>query len=809
MMNAFLQDLRYAARNLRTSPGWNAIVVLTLGLGIGAVVAIFSVARGVLIERLPYREPERLVRIGHVSRESVNPGASFSPQDFEDLQAAAPGLSSVAAWSYDPSQSAKTLTGGGEPERVATAEVSGSFFDTLGREPLVGRGLTRDDDRAGRNLVAVLSERLWKRHFGGDRAIVGRPVTLSGQPFTVVGVMPADFELPAAEVDLWLPLSTVTEDMVPHRREVRWMNVLGRLAPDATETSTRAGLDAFFERLARQYPDSNAGFEKASVVSLEDSVTGDVRKPIWILLGAVSLVLLIGCVNVANLLLARAAGRRREIGIRAALGASRGRLIGQLLTESVLLSLTGGLLGLLLARWGIDALAAAVERSVPRASAIRMDPAIVAFAVGLSILTGVGFGLLPAIRGSRLNLHQALEGFGSRGGTQDRTGTALRRSLVVGEMTLAVALLVGSGLLLRSFWRLTHGDPGFRADSVLTVSIVVPDDLYAQEKDGPYRDAMLANLRAIPGVLAAGGSKTLPLRGGGEHYKFAVDARPDMKPFAPDGGVTIVMPGYFSALRIPILRGRAFDQTDMDTARPVLIVNRSLARSLWGDADPIGKTLSIGDTHFDVVGLAGDVRIEGLDRRPPAAVYVPEARFPRGTMKVFLRTDGDPTALAPAVRAAIHRVDPNQPITALVPLTDVVWSTVARPRFLTELVGLFGAAALLLAAVGVYGVISFSVARRTREIGLRMALGADRAAVRRLVVGEGMRLAVAGLAIGIPTALVASRTLRSLLFEIPPGDPVTLAGVVALLAMVAFAACAIPARRASLLDPQAALREDA
>jgi putative ABC transport system permease protein len=372
-----------------------------------------------------------------------------------------------------------------------------------------------------------------------------------------------------------------------------------------------------------------------------------------------------------------------------------------------------------------------------------------------------------------------------------------------------VALLVGSGLLLRSFWRLTHGDPGFRADSVLTVSIAVPDDVYAEEKDGPYRDAMMASLRTVPGVVAAGASKTLPLRGGGEPYRFTVEDRPDLKAFVPDGGVTIVMPGYFSALRIPILRGREFDWTDMETSRPVVLVNRSLARTLWGDADPIGKGLSIGETRFDVIGLAGDVRLEGLERRPPAAVYVPESRFPRGTMKVFLRTAGDPTALAGAVRAAIRRVDPNQPITGLAPLTDVVGSTVARPRFLTQLVGVFAVSALLLAAVGVYGVISFSVARRTREIGLRMALGADRASVRRLVVGEGMRLAAAGLAVGLPAALVLSRALRTLLFEVPPGDPLTLGAVTVLLSGVALAACALPAIRASRLDPQAALRVDA
>jgi predicted permease len=634
-------------------------------------------------------------------------------------------------------------------------------------------------------------------------------VVLSKQPFTVVGVMPAEFELPASEVDLWLPLSTVGEDAVPHRRDVRWLSVVGRLAPGATPSSARAALDALFTRLARRYPESNAGFEHASIVPLATSLTGDVRQPIWVLLGAVSVVLLIGCVNVANLLLARSTSRRREIGIRSALGASRGRLVRQLLTESVVLSLAGGLAGLLLARWGIDALAAAAGGRLPRAGAIRMDAPIALFALGISVVTGIAFGLVPALRGSRLGLKAALEGEGARGATADRAGLALRRALVVGEITLAVALLVGSGLLLRSFWRLTHQDPGFRPDSVLTVSIAVPDDVYAQEKDGPYRDAMMASLRTVPGVVAAGAAKTLPLRGGGEPYKFTAEGRPDLAAFAPDGGVTIVMPGYFAALRIPIVRGRDFDQSDMDTSRPVLIVNRSLARMLWGDADPIGRHMAIGDTRFDVVGLAGDVRLEGLERRPPTAIYVPEARFPRGTMKVFLRTKGDPGAIAGGVRAAIRRVDPNQPITGLAPLTSVVRDTVARPLFLAQLVGLFAASALLLAAVGVYGVISFSVARRTREIGLRMALGADAASVRRLVIVEGMRLAGTGLAIGVPVAVALSRALRSLLFEVPPGDPVTVVSVAVLLGAVALAACAIPAIRASRLDPQAALRVDA
>lgn len=808
-MGTLLQDLRYAARGLWKNPGWNAIVIATLGLGIGAVVAIFSVARGVLIEPLPYREPERLVRIGHVRPDGAKPGRSFSPQDFEDLRIASPGLEAAAAWSYDPNQTASTLTGGREAERVPTAAVSGGFFETVGRAPLVGRGFRAEDDRPGGNRVALLSERLWRRRFAADPGIAGRPLVLDGQPYTVLGVMPADFELPASEVDVWIPLSTVGDDAVPHKREVRWLQVVGRLSRGATPETVRAGLDALFGRLARQYPESNAGFDRSSVVPLPAMLTGDVRKPIWVLFGAVSVVLLIGCVNVANLLLVRSASRRREIGIRSALGASRARIARQLLTESLALSLAGGALGLLLARWSIDALASAAAARLPHATAIRMDSGIVGFALALSALTGIAFGLLPAIRGSRGGLRAALEGAGGRGGTMDRGGLALRRGLVVAEIALAVALLAGSGLLLRSFWRLTHADAGLRADSVLTVQLTVPNEVYAAEKDGPYRDAMVAALRALPGVAAAGASKTLPLHGGGEAYRFFVEGRPDLKEFTPEGGATIVMPGYFSALGIPILRGRSFDQSDMDASRPVLLVNRALSRMLWGDADPIGRGLVFGTTRLEVIGMAGDVRQDGLERRPPPMVYVPMARFPRGTFKVFLRTSGDPMALATAARAAVRRVDPNQAIAGLEPLNAVVGETVARPRFLAQLVGVFAGAALLLAAVGVYGVISFSVAGRTREIGLRMALGADRSSVGRLVVAEGMRLAAAGLAIGIPASWILSRSLRSLLFEVPPGDPATLAAVAVLLSTVAFAACAIPARRAARMDPQEALRMEA
>jgi len=809
-MKTLLDDLRYARRGFVKNPGFTALILATLALGIGAVIAIFSIANGVLLRPLPFRDPDRLVRIGHVRPDTVVARPTFSPQDVEDLKVAHPGLASVSAWTYFPGLSNASLTGAGEPERLPAAAVDGAFFETLGMPAAEGRLLTPDDDRDGKNHVAVLSSSLWKRRFNGDRSIIGRPLVLDGTPFEVVGVMPPGFEFPAAEVDVWMPLSNLGEDSTPHKREIRWLDVVGRLAPGAALPQAKAGIEALYVRLARQYPDSNTGFEHALVVPLTTALTGDVRKPIALLLGAVSLVLLIGCVNVANLLLARASVRRREIGIRAALGAGHGRLIRQLLTESLLLSVTGGLLGLLLARWGIDGLMAFSGGHVPRASAIRMDSGIVLFALFLSVATGVAFGLLPALSAARGSLRGALESSGGRGGSDSRGALTLRRGLVVGEITLAVALLVGAGLLLRSFWRLTHADPGLRAESVLTLSVVVPSDLYNAEKDGPYRAQMLAALRALPGVVAAGFSKTLPLHGGGEPYPVGVEGRPDLAEYKAPGGAIIVSPGYFAALGIPILRGRDFTDSDLETGKEVMLVNRALAHALWGDAEPIGKGLIFGKSkeRLEVIGVVGDVRQEGLGQTPFATMYVPMSIFPRGSLKFYLRTHGDPRALAASARAAIHRLDPDQAISGMRPLTEVVAETVAGPRFLTVLVGAFGAAALLLAAIGVYGVISFSVARRTREIGVRIALGADRAAVRRLVIREGMALAGTGLALGLVAALALSRVLSSLLFETRTHDPLTLAAVAGLLLLVALLACAIPARRAANLDPQEALRTE-
>ncbi|HEX5759970.1 MAG TPA: ABC transporter permease [Thermoanaerobaculia bacterium] len=810
-MESWINDLRYGLRTLAKSLGFTLVALLTLGLGIGANAAIFSVVQGVLLRPLPYQEPERLVRVFHAHAEQGVMDGSFSPQDFDDLRRELlrddGAWERLGAWFFVPGHSTMTLTGQGEPRRLEAAMVSADFFPILGVQAARGRTLLPEENVSGRDRAVVLSHRFWRRAFAADPRIVGGALRLEGERFTVAGVMPPSFQFPAREVDLWAPISLIGEDDIPHLRGLRWMQVAGRLRPGATLASAGAQTDALLGRLAIAYPDTNEGWGAARLLPLQEALVGDVRPALVVLLAAVAGVLLIACANLANLLLARAATRGRELAVRAALGAGRRRLLRQLLTESVLLALAGGVLGLFLAVWGVDALVALAAGELPRPDEVTPDARVVAFTFAVSLLTGLAFGLLPALRASRPDLQGGLKE-GGRGGSEGRGRSAARNGLVVAETALAVVLLVAAGLMLRSFWSLVHVDPGFRAENVLSLSLTFPE--YPEPAQlAAARDEVIRRVGELPAVIAAGASKTLPLEGGGEPYGFTVPGRAGaLAEVQPQAGTFIVSPGYFRALGIPLLAGRIFTARDDDGERPVVVVNRAFSRQLWGGEEAVGKTLLLGEIPLEVVGVVGDVRSGGLAAEPGSAVYIPQSLAPRSDMKLFLRTAADPLALAGAVREAIWGFDRDLPISDVAALPQVVAEDVARPRFLTILLGLFGALALTLAAVGLYGVVAYGVGQRTHEIGIRMALGARRGQVLAGVVAQGMSWTLLGLALGLAGAFAASRLLAGLLFGVAPTDALTFAGVAVVLAAAALLASWLPARRAASIDPLTALRSE-
>ncbi|HEX5581012.1 MAG TPA: ABC transporter permease [Gemmatimonadaceae bacterium] len=799
-METLLQDIRYALRTLRRNIGFTAAAVLTLALGLGANAAIFGIVNGVLLRPLPYGDPDRLVMVWGKYPEFGR--TSTSLPDFLDWREGARSFESMAA-SHGATYN---LTGTGEPEQLRASRVTANFFGTLGVQPALGRGFTADEDRGGDDFVAVLSHGLWQRRFGGDRAILGRTIQLSGRPYTVIGVAPEGFRF-GDEVDLWTPTNLDME--VPRRAE--FLTVFGRLKPGVTVERANAELAGVLARLAREYPQTNATI-RSEVVSMQADFVGDVRTALLVFSGAVGLVLLIACANVANLLLARATAREREMAVRTAIGAGRGRIVRQLLTESVVIALLGAALGLVIAVGGVGLLRGAGTEILPRIQEVRVDGAVILFSLALALLTGLLFGLAPAMRLSRGALHDSLKE-GARGAAGG-AATRIRNALVLSEVALALVLLVGAGLLVRSFERLHQVDLGFEPGNVLTYELVLPSAKFGDVAQLPaVYDELVERTRAIPGVSAVAVSDGLPM-GAANYLSFTIEGRTpppdafeDIQPFS-------VTPGHFSVLRIPLRAGRVIEERDDAGTPAVAVVNEELVRRFFEGRDPIGRRITFGNpsnpetTWMTIVGVVGNVAQEGVTAAPYPQLYRALRQDPRRGVFVTMRTTGDPTAVASAARQALRAVDPELPLTDLMTMQERVSADLARPRVSVALLGIFAGIALLLAAIGIYGVISYAVAQRTREIGIRMALGASTSDVRKLVVRQGMAPALAGIALGIVGALAATRVMSSLLYGVSATDPVTFAGVPVLLAMIALAAAYLPARRATRVEPVNALRSE-
>ncbi|HLL75960.1 MAG TPA: ABC transporter permease [Pyrinomonadaceae bacterium] len=820
-MGNLLQDVRYGVRMLLKSPGFALVTILALALGIGANSAIFSVVNGVLLRPLPFRTADRLVFMSEWSQQVPNMSVAYP--NFEDWRRETRSMEQMAAFR----STGMILTGGSEPERLTGREVSHNFFSVLGTAPALGRSFLPEEDKPGGERAVVLSHGLWQRRFGGDPKIVGQALTLSDESYTVVGVLPQEFEW-QAPVDIWVPIGLGAAEM-QNRGNHPGIYVLGLLKPGVTVEQARADMREIVGRLAQQYP-QEVNPNSFTVNTLQNRATQDIRAALWVLLAAVGFVLLIACANVANLLLARAASRSKEIAIRAAMGAGRMRIVRQLLTESLLLAVAGGALGLLFAAWGLDALLAVIPEEVPRLLVMNvgLDTRVVVFTLGVSVLTGLLFGLAPAVQISKTDLNESLKEGGRTGGTGGKH--YVRNALVVAEVALSLLLLVGAGLLVKSFLNLRQSDLGFDPQNVLTARIALPEKRYKENAQiENFYKSLEQRVRALPGVEAAGLTVGLPMNGGIESTVTVEGQEAPAKPEdAPVALSLSVSPGYFGAMKIPVIEGRGFTDQDREGSPHVVVVDEMLAKRFFPNGSAIGRRLRFGGPNaermhwFEIVGVAKHVKHYGPDEEGRVEVYRPYTQFvvqadhpelrgqpltyPRG-MNIAVRTSGDPSALAPALRNAVLEIDRDQPLAFVQTMDRIVGGTIAPQRFATWMLGLFAASALLLAALGIYGVMAYSVTQRTHEIGLRMALGADRRDVLRMIVGQGMRLTLLGVGIGIVGAFVVMRYgLTSLLFGVEASDPLTYGGVALVLSTVALVSCLLPARRATKVDPMVALR---
>jgi putative ABC transport system permease protein len=796
------QDLRYGTRMLLKNPGFTLVAVFTLALGIGANTAIFSIVNAVLLQPLPFSEPDRLVWVWGNIRNGGN-RASVSPLDYLDYRAENTSFEHFAATFSGPASF--NLTGSGDPERLQGAVATGNFFQALGVTAAMGRTFLLENEEPGRDQVVLLSHQLWQRRFGGDPSLIGKTLSLDGKSFEVIGVMPPAFRYPRG-AELWTPMNFQGAEM--KQRKFHFLRPVGRLKPGVTLAQAQADMDAVAGRMEAQYPESNTGWN-LRMVPLREQLVGNIRPTLRVLFGAVGLVLLIACANVANLLLVRASSRQKEIAVRIALGAGRFRIVRQMLTESLMLSLTGGALGVFLAAWGVDLIVAFSGNDIPSTAQIGIDRQVLGFTLLVSLLTGILFGLvtaLPATQPAKLN--EALKEGGRAGGSsRNRT----RNLLVVLETALAVVLLIGAGLLIRSFNRLQNVRPGFDASNVLTLRIDLPRERYnSAEKAASFWQQLHERLAALPGVEAVGTNTELPLNGQLNDIPFGVIGRPSAQQNQEFGAdFRRVNHDYLRSLRIPLKEGRNFTEQEFRQGANLVVISESLASSVFPNEDPLGQRLGLAldeTTPIEIIGIVGDIRDRTLAADPVPTMYLP-VQGTQGT-NLTIRTVGDPSSLTAAARKEVQAVDPDQPIAAVRTMEQVVAESVGAPRYRTMLLGLFALIALVLAAIGIYGVISYAVAQRTHEIGIRMALGAQPRAVSKLVIGQGIRLALVGVGAGLIGAVALTRLLAGLLFGVTATDPITFTGVAVILTVIALLACWIPARRAARVDPMIALRHE-
>ena len=805
-METLGQDIRYALRTLRQSPAFTVIAVLTLGLGIGANTTIFSVVNGLVIRPLPFVHSDQVDVVFRTDLKRGFDRGSLPYADLLDLRAQSTSFSGLAA--YDEEN--YNLATGDEAEYVDGAEVTANLFSLLGVRPILGRDFRAEEDRPGQDGVVLLSHTLWQRRFAGRRDVIGQTLLINGRQRVVIGVLPPKFTFPYVQ-KLWVPL--VVDPKAP-RAQTCCYRVIGRRRPDVTRARATADVQAIAGRLAAQYPDADGGSGMRVAPYREELVDSVTRLNLWVLLAAVGFVLLIACANVANLALARATSRQRETAVRTALGAGRVRLIRQFLTESVVVALCGGALGVLLAQWGINISKLGILEEIPYWVRWELNPGALAFTLGLSIVTGLVFGTFPALEAAKGDLHAALkEGGGGRGGLGGRGRHRLRNTLVIGEIALSLMLLVGSTLMIRTFLTISRVNPGFDPKPVLTMRLYLAGDRYqaASARVGFYRD-VLQRLQELPAVSGVAASNGLPVSDNYSATTVVVEGQPVARGEEPIVGFRTVTDGYFHSLEIPLLTGRTFLPRENAESSGVTVVNRTLAQKFWPGAEAIGRRLRLtsdsGEVWRTVVGVVGDVQEDELESKPAPQMYVPYADSPRFHMSLIVRTTGVPGAAAPAVRAAIRAVDPAIALFDVMPYPDLIARSFWPRRLVGLMMAAFAGIALLLAAVGVYGVMAYAVTQRTHEIGLRMALGAEVGHVLRLVVGQGLTLAGIGLAIGLVGAFGLTHALASLLFGISATDPLSFAGIALLLAGTALLASYIPARRAARVEPLVALRSE-